>query len=404
MSLIIQKFGGTSVATPKERKSVRHKIEEAVKRGDTVVVTVSAMGRNGAPYATDTLLGLADNDSDPIMKSNMDLLMSCGEIISAVTLAEELKKDGYETTVLTGGQAGIITNDNFGDARIIDFRPENMKKYISDGKLVIVTGFQGMTEDGRVTTLGRGGSDTSASALGVALDADMVEIYTDVEGIMTADPRVVPNADILDFVTYDEACNLASQGAKVIHPRAVELAKTKGIPLRVASTFSDARGTIIKESDENMREQLITGIASLSGIVQLCVKNEERDQERLSSLLTDIADAGISLDFINIHPSEAVFTVKDEDCEKAVEIIEKNGFKYSLTKDCCKVSEVGANIQGVPGVMAKIMTALTKEGIEVLQTSDSYTTIWCLIHERDKDKAVRTLHDFFKGENNESGF
>ncbi len=402
--MIIQKFGGTSVATPEARKRVRRKIEGAVERGDTVVVTVSAMGRNGAPYATDTLLGLADNDRDPIMKSNMDLLMSCGEIISAVTLAEELKKDGYETIVLTGGQAGIITNENFGDARIIDFRPENMKKYIDEGKLVIVTGFQGMTEDGRVTTLGRGGSDTSASALGVALDADMVEIYTDVEGIMTADPRVVPDARILDYVTYDEVCNLASQGAKVIHPRAVELAKLKGIPLRVASTFTDAKGTIIKESDDNMREKLITGITALSGIVQIYVKNEAKDQKRFSNLLTDIAENGISLDFINICPDEAVFTVKDEDSDKASEIIEKSGFPYRLVKDCCKVSEVGANIQGVPGVMAKIMAALTREGIEVLQTSDSYTTIWCLIHDRDKDKAVRALHDFFTGANNETGF
>lgn len=402
--MIIQKFGGTSVATPEARKRVRRKIEGAVERGDTVVVTVSAMGRNGAPYATDTLLGLADNDKDPIMKSNMDLLMSCGEIISAVTLAEELKKDGYETIVLTGGQAGIITNENFGDARIIDFRPENMKKYIDEGKLVIVTGFQGMTEDGRVTTLGRGGSDTSASALGVALDADMVEIYTDVEGIMTADPRVVPDARILDYVTYDEVCNLASQGAKVIHPRAVELAKLKGIPLRVASTFTDAKGTIIKESDDNMREKLITGITALSGIVQIYVKNEAKDQKRLSDLLTDIAEKGISLDFINICPEEAVFTVKEEDSDKTSEIIEGCGFPYRLVKDCCKVSEVGANIQGVPGVMAKIMAALTREGIEVLQTSDSYTTIWCLIHDRDKDKAVRALHDFFTGANNETGF
>ncbi|MGI6080420.1 MAG: aspartate kinase [Candidatus Avilachnospira sp.] len=402
MSLIIQKFGGTSVATPEARKSVRHKIEEAVERGDTVVVTVSAMGRNGAPYATDTLLGLADNDKDPIMKSNMDLLMSCGEIISAVTLAEELKKDGYETTVLTGGQAGIITNDDFGDARIIDFRPENMKKYIKEGKLVIVTGFQGMTEDGRVTTLGRGGSDTSASALGVALDADMVEIYTDVEGIMTADPGVVPDARILDFVTYDEVCNLATQGAKVIHPRAVELAKTKNIPLRVASTFSDARGTIIKERDDSMRERLITGITALSGIVQLYIKNEVGDQKRFSELLVDIADEGISLDFINICPREAVFTVKEEDSDRAQEIIRESGFPYSVVGDCCKVSEVGANIQGVPGVMAKIMTALTKEGIEVLQTSDSYTTIWCLIRNKDKDKAVRTLHALFKEEENKT--
>ena len=257
MKIVIQKFGGTSVASEDGRQHVIGKIKKALAAGRTPVVAVSAMGRKGSPYATDTLLGLTGQAGRPEMKRNMDLLLSCGELISAVVLADELTAEGLKAAVLTGAQAGIITDGNHNDARIIDLRPEGIKKHLEAGEVVIVTGFQGVTEDGEVTTLGRGGSDTTAAALGVALDAEAIEIYTDVEGIMTADPRIVPDAKILDSITYNELCNLAYLGAKVVHPRAVEMAMTKQIPLWVRSTFSEHRGTlVIGEEGEKSVEDL----------------------------------------------------------------------------------------------------------------------------------------------------
>ncbi|MEW5899373.1 MAG: aspartate kinase, partial [Bacillota bacterium] len=213
MRFIVQKFGGTSVATPELRERVAGKIIAAKEEGYTPVVVVSAIGRAGDPYATDTLINFARQAHRDLSAREMDLLMSCGEVISGVVMAAVLQKAGHPAVFLTGAQAGIVTDDSFNEARILKVKPENILKQAKEGKIVIVAGFQGVTEDGEITTLGRGGSDTTAAALGVALNAAYVDIYTDVEGIMTADPRIVDGAQALEKVTYDEICQLAHEGA-----------------------------------------------------------------------------------------------------------------------------------------------------------------------------------------------
>ncbi|HWJ03898.1 MAG TPA: aspartate kinase, partial [Verrucomicrobiae bacterium] len=270
LRVLVQKFGGTSVASPEKRAQVAEKIIAAKEEGYSPVVVVSAIGRTGDPYATDTFLNLVKGIYSDVPKREIDILMSCGEVISGVVMVSTLIGLGHDAVLLTGAQAGILTTNNFGDARIVRIEPKAILENLAEGKVVVVTGFQGITENGEITTLGRGGSDTTASALGVALDAEAIDIYTDVEGIMTADPRIVDDAKILDVITYNEICQLAHQGAKVIHPRAVEIAMQKNIPLRVKSTFSDAPGTLVtNQLDSDFLElgtditgdRLITGIA-----------------------------------------------------------------------------------------------------------------------------------------------
>ncbi|MCL6446642.1 MAG: aspartate kinase [Armatimonadetes bacterium] len=405
MRFIVQKFGGTSVATPELRERVAGKIIAAKEEGYTPVVVVSAIGRAGDPYATDTLINFARQAHRDLSAREMDLLMSCGEIISGVVMAAVLQKAGHPAVFLTGAQAGIITDGSYNEARILKVKPENILKQAKEGKIVIVAGFQGVTEDGEITTLGRGGSDTTAAALGVALNAAYVDIYTDVEGIMTADPRIVDGAQALEKVTYDEICQLAHEGAKVVHPRAVEIVMQRNIPLRVRSTFSDTPGTLVTSSGEVYRgtiditrDRTITGITQIPNLVQFKVATEETGTEGLTRqrrLFKSLALSGISLDFINVYPDEVVFTVKEDVWQKAAQILENAGFKAGVTPDCAKVAAVGAGMTGVPGVMAAIVEALTRENIQILQANDSYTTIWVLVKREDMEKAVRALHRQF---------
>jgi len=408
VKFLIQKFGGTSVSTPELRARVAARVLAAREEGYTPVVVVSAMGRRGDPYATDTLIGVVRQAGREIGSREMDLLMSCGEIISGVVMTATLNEAGCPAVFLTGARAGIITDDNFNEARIIRVKPENIIRLAREGKVVVVAGFQGVTEEGETTTLGRGGSDTTAAALGVALNAEYVDIYTDVEGIMTADPRIVSEARPLEMITYDEICQLAHEGAKVVHPRAVEIVMQKGIPLRVRSTFSDAPGTLVTSSGEVYkgtiditRDRTITGITHIPGLVQFKVPLEQgpaglRQQRRL---FKGLALAGISLDFINVYPDLAVFTVREDVYRKAVQVLENNEFKAEITTGCAKIAAVGAGMTGVPGVMAAIVEALTAEGVQILQSSDSHTTIWVLVKQEDMEKSVRALYrQFFAGE------
>lgn len=405
MRFIVQKFGGSSVATPELRERVAAKIVAAKEEGYTPVVVVSAIGRAGDPYATDTLINFARQAYRDLPAREMDLLMSCGEVISGVILTAVLQKAGHPAVFLTGAQAGIITDSNFNEARILKVKPENILRQAKEGKIVVVAGFQGITEEGEITTLGRGGSDTTAAALGVALNAAYVDIYTDVEGIMTADPRIVSEAQPLEKVTYDEICQLAHEGAKVVHPRAVEIVMQKNIPLRVRSTFSDTPGTLVTSSGEVYqgtvditRDRTITGITQIPNIVQFKVATPEGGADGLNQqrrLFKSLALSGISIDFINVYPDEVVFTVKEGVWEKAAQILENAGFKAVVTPDCAKVAAVGAGMTGVPGVMAGIVEALTKENIQILQANDSYTTIWVLVKREDMEKAVRALHRQF---------
>ncbi len=396
MRILVQKFGGTSVATKESRLAAVRHIERAIGEGYQVAVVVSAMGRRGEPYATDTLLGIMD-DSDAVAKRDLDILMSCGEAISSVVFASVLRGRGHDVVIMTGGQAGIVTNDQFGNARILDMRPNRLLNELEQGRIVIVMGFQGGTEEGDITTLGRGGSDTTATALGVALDAEYVDIFTDVDGIMTADPRIVKNATRLKQVTYAEICNLAREGAKVIHPRAVEIAMQKSIPIRVRSTHSDDEGTLVTTSVSLLEghvvsDRPVTGVTQTAYIAQIHVSDTNIGSKNVFSLM---ANHDISVDFISVTPDHIAYTVRNSEAEQAVSILREAGYQPYVVPDCAKVSVVGAGIAGVPGIMARIVAAIVQEHIEILQSSDSHTTIWCLVRQKEMETAVRALHKAF---------
>ncbi|MHB1654684.1 MAG: aspartate kinase [Desulfitobacteriaceae bacterium] len=408
MRILVQKFGGTSVATQERRAQVAAKVSEAVSEGYSPVVVVSAIGRSGDPYATDTFLNLVKGIYPDVPRRELDLLMSCGEIISGAVMVSTLQSLGFESVLLTGGQAGIITNNSFGDARIIRIEPQTILENLTNGVIVVATGFQGITEEGQVTTLGRGGSDTTAAALGVALDAEAIDIYTDVDGIMTADPRIVEDARILDTVTYTEITQLAHQGAKVIHPRAVEIAMQRNIPLRIKSTFSDAPGTLVSSMQPDMGagtdikgDRLITGIAHTPNVTQIRVdmQNVQDVQEVKNApkkIFKAMALADINVDFISVQPESVLYTVRDEVADKAVEILQNMNFAPAVIPSCAKVSIVGAGIAGVPGVMAKMAEALSDARVEILQSADSHATIWVLVHKENMAKAVQALHKKFR--------
>ncbi|WP_188429313.1 aspartate kinase [Kroppenstedtia guangzhouensis] len=402
MRIRVQKFGGTSVATPERRSRVIHHIRKALDEDYRVVVVVSAMGRKGDPYATDTFLDLVSENGDPLSPREQDLLLSCGEIISASTLSGILNREGIPNTVLTGGQAGIITNNQYNNAQILTVNPTRVRHELEQGRVVVLAGFQGKTTDGEITTLGRGGSDTTATALGVALQADTVDIFTDVEGIMTADPRIVEDAAPLDTVTYSEICNLAFQGAKVIHPRAVELAMQTNVPIRVRSTMSDHPGTLVTSThlrDQPGREfhdRLITGITHVPQVTQVKVPAKEGQYDLQLKVFKAMAENGISVDFININPSGVAYTVYDRVADRAEEILFSLELEPELVRHCAKISVVGAGIAGVPGVMSRIAEALTQEDIQILQSADSHATIWVLVPGEDMVQAVRSLHQKFE--------
>lgn len=403
MPFLIQKFGGTSLTTPEFRKEVAQKIVAAQNHGFSPVVVVSAMGRKGAPYSTDTLISVARQIHREPPHRELDLLMSCGEIISGVIMANTLTSMGYQAIFLTGAQAGIITDQNFTDARILRVEPQKIIEHVQQGKIVVVAGFQGVTEDGEITTLGRGGSDTTAAALGVALDAECIDIYTDVEGVMTADPHIVDDAKILTKVTYNEVCQLAHEGAKVIHPRAVEIAMQKNIPLRVKCTFTNAPGTLVTNHGEVYGatiditlDRTITGITQMSGITQIMIDLQAQVIDNISlKIFKGLALAGVSVDFWNVNTRYISFTVKDSVANTAKQILENLGITSQLRSDCAKVAAVGAGMTGVPGVMASIVEALTAAGVEILQSADSHTTIWVLVKNEDMKKAVVALHKKF---------
>ncbi|MGI6485525.1 MAG: aspartate kinase [Tepidanaerobacteraceae bacterium] len=404
MKIIVQKFGGTSLATKDRIQKAAEKVIEAKKKGYDVVVVVSAMGRSGDPYATDTLLDYVKSSVKKVSSRELDLLLNCGEIISAVVFSQSLESMGFKSTALTGAQAGIITDSSFNCARILRVKADRVLENLKEGKIVVVTGFQGITDGGDLTTLGRGGSDTTAAALGSALNAEFIEIFTDVDGVKTADPRIVKDARTLQTATYYEICQLAHQGAKVIHPRAVEIAMQQNIPLKIRSTFSDTPGTLVTSCRNNLKEieliseRLITGITYMTNLTQIKIdpdKDRCLDETQLK-IFRSLADANISIDFINVSPHKIKFTVKESDNVKVRQIIKDLGLNSQINTGCAMVSIVGANIMGVPGVMAKIMEALVKENVQILQTADSYTSIWCLVKQENLEKAIIALHKEFE--------
>lgn len=390
----MQKFGGTSVGDEEARLKARDRVISAKKQGFNPVVVVSAMGRRPGPYATDSLLDLVRSRGLPVDARGLDLLASCGEIISCVVMAGYLRAAGHEAVPLTGAQAGIRTDAEFGDASIQGINTARLLDVLASGQIPVVAGFQGVTDDGETTTLGRGGSDTTATALGVALRAECVEIYTDVEGVMTVDPKIVPEARLISAITYFEVEELANNGAKVVHPRAVHIAQQGGIPVRVRSTFAESEGTFITDEVER---RVITGIAHVDGLarVEAVYPNPAEPSRARVAILKAISTIGINVDFINVTPRAILFTVKDEFAKAAEEALRSEGYACHVMAECAKVSVVGAGMQEVPGVMARVVESLHRAGVHIMQTVDSEITISCLIDQASVARAVRALYDEF---------
>jgi len=401
MNIIVQKFGGTSITTKELREVVAKKAIQAKLNGEFPVMVVSAIGRKGDPYATDTLIQFANTTCKEYQSRELDLIMSCGEIISSVMVANTIKTLGYKSMALTGFQAGIITNNCFGNAEVVKVEHEKILNILKEGIIPVITGFQGISENNDITTLGRGGSDTTAAILGEALKAEVVEIYTDVEGVMTADPRIVREAKVISKMCYDEVYQMAEEGAKVVHPRAVAVARRSNIPLKVKSIYSDAAGTIITSqlsdyefSYSHVDEDVITAIAHKNNISQITVTFDESNEysELLMNLLTK---NNISIDMINFFVGEKIFTIDSVNIEKLESLFKEHKLNYKCIDQCSKITAIGHKMRGVPGIMARIVKALSKHNIQILQTSDSYSTISCLIKDIDLDIAINALHNEF---------
>jgi aspartate kinase len=402
MKKIVQKFGGTSLDTDKKREKAASKVNKARKSGLKPIVVVSAMGRLGDPYATDTLISKAEQVIPEIDPREKDLLMSCGEVVSSVIMVQYLKKIGLPAVALTGALTGITTDEKFGEANVKKVKPEGILQVIKKNKIPVIAGFQGVSSDGNVTTLGRGGSDTTASIIAVAIEALFIEIFTDVEGVMTADPALVEKAKVLNEVSYNEVCELAYQGARVIHPRAAEIAKDASIPIKVNSIFNDRAGSIIH--DEDMRsvakDRPITGVASRKNVIFVKISPEDYFEYATGlKVFKVLAEKDISVDFINIRPEGISFVIDEKKQGKLINILEDNNFKFKIRDDLIKIALVGGGMTGQPGVIAKIVETLSKENISIYQTTDSHTTISCLIKREKEKKALNTLHEAFSLEN-----
>src|SRR3989304_452518 len=356
MSIIVQKFGGALLATPQGRREAAAQVIATRDAGRQVVAVASAIGREGDPYATDTLIGLALQVDPDVSPRTLDLLLSCGAIISTALLAHTLERTGAPAVALTGPQAGIETTGDFGEARILRIDPTPIRRHLDARRIVVVAGFQGVTADGEVTTLGRGGSDTTAVALGAALGAELVEIYKDVEGVMTADPKVVPNGRVITQISYHEVSPMAELG----------------IPI------SDGRPVI--------------ALAHLPDVVQL--KLHRKSGESLDHplrALQRLASEGISIDLITLMPAMPGFTVEEDVYPRPARLLRDEGYEVSVTRPCAKVSIIGAGMRGVPGVMARVLRALQRAEAEVLQTADSHTTISCLVRRGQMERGLRGL-------------
>lgn len=397
MSIIVQKYGGTSVRTESSREMIIENVKQMVQKNKQVVLVVSAIGRSGAPYATDTLIELVNQVGVEANRREMDMLMSCGETISSVILANTLKSHNIEAVALTGFQAGILTTSNFGSASIVNINPERILQFLKENKVVVVAGFQGMDSEGDITTLGRGGSDTTAAALGEALNAELIEIYTDVDGIMTADPRIVDKANVLESVTYDEIYQMAVYGAKVVDHNAVAIARRARKPLVIKNTFSTSEGTVIADETQlkamlKESKKLITAITSHDRVVQV---NIEIEGSKSEALLNALEDNHIAMDMINFFENRKIFTVAENKIDTLSKLLDDLSLKYSYSEECSKITVVGYKIHVVPGIIKKTVFALTKADIEILQSTDSNTTISFLVKKEHAKEAVKILHETF---------
>lgn len=396
--VVIMKFGGTSVATAEGRSSIAARVTEALELGKAAVVVVSAMGRKGAPYATDTLLGLVEGL--PGDERERDLLSSVGEVVAAVVVAHELRAAGIEGRAFTGPEAGIATDGIFGGSAVTEVHTGPLATAIANGVVPVVCGFQGIAENGAVTTLGRGGSDTTACALGVALQADEVEIYTDVDGVMTADPRVCDTAQVLQTIGADELFQMAKHGSRIVHTPAAELALASGLSVRVRNTYSDHPGTRVADIAGYLPASVATAVSHVGGVVRyrVSIPATEGSSEHMATqarIYRAMADAAVSLDMFTPVRGTLVFSVFEATSSNASEILDRLGLDYDATCDLAKVTLVGAGMHGVPGVMARMAEYLRDSDVKVLQTADSHTTISVLVPVEDAERAVVALHRGF---------
>jgi aspartate kinase len=387
LGTVVMKFGGSSVADPEKLKSVARRLVAAREAGTRVVAVLSAMGRT-----TDELLDLAQQISTRPDPRELDMLVSVGERISCALCAMAIHDLDHEAISLTGSQAGIVTDTVHGKAKIVDVRARRIHEALDRDEIVLVAGFQGVSSEHEVTTLGRGGSDTTAVALAAALGADVCEIYTDVDGVFSADPRLVTNARKLDLLSFEEMLEMASSGARVMATRSIEVARSHNVELHVRSTFSEAPGTWIREEDERMLEK-----ALISGVVHQRQETVYRvDGVAPARLFAALADASVNVDTIVQTGSEIVFSAPVEDRADASRVLDSLGVRWSARDDLGKVSLVGAGMKSHPGVAAKTFAVLESAGIDAPIVSTSPIKIACHIASADVDRAVAALHEAFE--------
>jgi aspartate kinase len=406
MTLIVQKYGGTSVADGERIRNVARRIAETRDKGNEIVVVVSAMGDT-----TDDLIKLARKITEKPSERELDVLLSTGEIVSSTLLAMALKDIGYESISLSGAQAGIITDESFSQARIMNIDCKRVKKEMEAGKIVIVAGFQGVTERMDITTLGRGGSDTTAVALAAALGASVCERYTDVDGIYTADPRIVPEAKKLTEIGFEEMLEMATYGAKMIHPRAVELGEIFHVPILVASSFTNSPGTLIHGGVSMELRNRVRGIAHDFDVAKITVVGVPDRPGIAAAIFQPLAVSGISVDTIVQNASinnitDLTFTISRSQLQKAMAITE-NVAKQIGAASCAsdpklgKVSIIGTGMQNAPGYAAQMFATLFEQNINIQMISTSEIRITCIIEESRVRDAVRALHRAFKLETGE---
>ena len=405
MAKIVQKFGGSSVADAEKIRNVARIITDTYQKGNSVVAVLSAQGDT-----TDDLIDKAAEINPSASKRELDMLLSTGEQISCALCAMAIEGMGFPVVSLTGWQAGFRTNSGYGNARIKRVQTERIRTELDRRRIVIVTGFQGLNKYDDITTLGRGGSDTSAVAIAAALDADLCQIFTDVDGVYTADPRLVPTARKLDEITYDEMLELATLGAQVLHNRSVEMAKRYGVNLEVLSSFSGKPGTKVKEVVKTMEKSHISGVAKDKNVARLALVGLEDTPGIAFKIFSLLAKNNVNVDIIlqSIGRSETKdisFTVAKGDMELARQLLEDNRERIhfdhiDVSDNIAKVSIVGAGMINNPGVAAAMFEALFSAGININMISTSEIKVSVLVHISDADRAVQVIHDRFYDEFN----
>ena len=404
MALVVKKFGGTSVGSIERIQAVADKIITSLDQGHQVAVVVSAMAGE-----TDRLQELANEIGATACERELDVLLSTGEQVTIALLCMALKAKGHDAQSFTGNQAGILTDNAHSKARISDINTDRVKKALDAGKVAVIAGFQGTDDGGNITTLGRGGSDTTAVAMAAALEADECRIYTDVDGVYTADPRIEPDARRLQKITYEEMLEMASLGSKVLQIRSVEFARKYHVSLRVLSSFEDGPGTLIVDEDKNMEQAMISGIAHNRDEAKLTIVGVPDKPGIAYQILGPIADANIEVDMIvqNVgedKTTDFTFTVHRNDYDKASALLEDisrdmGAETVSGDNKIAKLSIVGVGMRSHAGIASKMFGALAKEGINIQMISTSEIKVSVVIEEKYLELGVRTLHDAFELEN-----